>query len=159
MRKTDFCKSCKYVDCILVPPLKVKTPDLLVIGEAPGGDEEKVGQPFVGKAGKKLRKIMREVGFNMARVAITNTVICRPHGNEKPNKKEIDLCSKQFLFTLIRELQPKMIMCAGEIARKAIKAEVWQDIPVAHVLHPGAYRSDIEKTTEIMKVHSALYPV
>jgi DNA polymerase-1 len=163
MEKTHLCSTCRYINCVLVPPIKVKNADLLVIGEAPGDEEERAGIPFCGQSGQVLRNTMRDIGFDMAKVAITNTCLCHPPKNETPKKKDIETCSRQFLFQLIQELQPKMIMCAGAVARSAIEEDMWQKIPVAHVLHPAAllYEPGNEGKfrTGIRKVHNALYPV
>ncbi|QOX80862.1 uracil-DNA glycosylase (plasmid) [Trichlorobacter lovleyi] len=61
---------------------------VVVIGEAPGGDEDEQGRPFVGAAGKILRRLMAEAGVDPSEVWITNIVKCRPPGNRRPTGKE-----------------------------------------------------------------------
>lgn len=158
-----MCGACKYINCVLVPPIRTKNADLLVIGEAPGAEEERAGLPFVGDSGKVLRRTMRDIGFDMTKVAIANVVSCHPPKNETPGKREIELCSQQFLFNLIKEIQPKRIMCAGAVARTAIEEDTWQGIPVDHVLHPAAllYKPESEGKfkSDIRKVYHALYHI
>lgn len=163
MDKTRLCQTCKYKDCVLVPPIATKNADLLVIGEAPGAEEERSGLPFVGPSGQVLRRTLREVGFDMTKVAIANSVSCHPPKNETPKKNEIQLCSSQFLFKIIQDIQPKMIMCAGAVAKSVIEADMWQGIPVVHVAHPAALLYAPEKEAgfrvSIRKAYNALYPV
>ncbi len=117
--KTNLCQGCKYINCTYVPPIKVPHASLLLIGEAPGATEEQQGVPFIGASGQYVRNILRETGYNLQDVAITNSCLCRPPDNETPAKKEYDLCSQQFLFRFIDEVSPKAILCLGQVAAKA----------------------------------------
>ena len=67
--------------------------DLMFIGEAPGANEDKLGLPFVGQAGKLLDKLLIEIGLNRADVFIANTVKCRPPNNRDPHPHEIESCN------------------------------------------------------------------
>ena len=66
--------------------------DVVLVGEAPGENEDLTGRPFVGRSGKLLEKMMLEAGIKRSDVLITNTVKCRPPGNRDPTKEEMDAC-------------------------------------------------------------------
>jgi uracil-DNA glycosylase family 4 len=93
---------------------------LLIIGEAPGKEEDENGIPFVGRAGKLLRKLLREAGLK--EFYITNVVKCRPPNNRTPLKKEIEACLP-FLEKQIAILKPKIILVLGNTALKALTGE------------------------------------
>ena len=85
---------------------------LLVIGEAPGGEEDRLGKPFVGPAGQMLDKMLAAIGLDRRRVCITNMVFWRPPGNRKPTDAELALCLpfvERFLFLM----NPKLVLLAG----------------------------------------------
>ena len=85
---------------------------LLVIGEAPGGEEDRLGKPFVGPAGQMLDKMLAAIGLDRSRVCITNMVFWRPPGNRKPTDAELALCLpfvERFLFLM----NPKVVLLAG----------------------------------------------
>lgn len=88
---------------------------IIFIGEAPGGQEDKYGIPFIGKAGKLLTKYLTLSGFDRERIYITNVVKCRPPGNRTPFAEEINHCKKH-LFSEILEIKPKIIVLLGNTA-------------------------------------------
>ena len=86
---------------------------LMFVGEAPGGEEDKVGLPFVGRAGLLLTKILNEFGIDRDKDCyITNVLKCRPPKNRDPQKDEIEAC-KGYLFEQIEIIKPKVIVCLG----------------------------------------------
>ena len=89
---------------------------LLVVGEGPGGDEDAQGQPFVGKAGKLLDKMLGAAGLT-DRVFITNTVFWRPPGNRTPTAAEQAACAP-FVERAIALVNPRMLMLAGGASAK-----------------------------------------
>lgn len=94
--------------------------DLMLIGEAPGADEDEQGLPFVGRAGKLLTQILESVGIKRPDdIYIANTVKCRPPENRAPLATEQAACAP-FLQAQIRLVQPKIILLAGSPAVKAI---------------------------------------
>jgi DNA polymerase len=102
----------------------------MIIGEAPGANEDLSGRPFVGAAGTLLRKILREIGFDEEKIYITNVVKCRPPGNRKPNKDEIVACSP-YLRRQIIYIKPKIIIALGNVAGEWIFREAglqWDSI-------------------------------
>ena len=96
---------------------------LMVIGEAPGQNEDETGLPFVGRAGKLLEKILASVRLNTETdVYICNIVKCRPHKNRDPLPAEIEAC-KPYLLEQIRLGNPKVILLTGKIAVQTILGE------------------------------------
>lgn len=90
--------------------------DLMFVGEAPGADEDRIGEPFVGKAGQLLTKII-EKGMGIARrdVYIANIVKCRPRNNRDPELDEVEAC-EPFLKAQIRVVRPRVLVALGRYA-------------------------------------------
>lgn len=93
--------------------------DLVLIGEAPGADEDAQGEPFVGRAGQLLTKILGAIGFKREDVYICNILKCRPPNNREPLPDEVELC-EPYLWKQLELLQPKLILCLGRVAAKAL---------------------------------------
>jgi len=89
--------------------------DLLVIGEAPGADEDRQGEPFVGRAGQLLNAMLLAMGFAREQVFIANIVKCRPPDNRDPRPEEALQC-EPYLRRQIELIQPRMILAVGRIA-------------------------------------------
>ena len=89
--------------------------DILVIGEAPGADEDKQGLPFVGRAGKLLTKILEAINLSRDEVFIANIIKCRPPGNRRPEKIEIEKC-EPYLKKQIELIDPMFILALGKTA-------------------------------------------
>ncbi|NOX67469.1 MAG: uracil-DNA glycosylase [Chlorobi bacterium] len=89
--------------------------DLMLIGEAPGADEDKQGIPFVGRAGKLLTDILKAINFEREEVYIANILKCRPPNNRDPLPSEREVC-KPYLFRQIELIKPKIILCLGKVA-------------------------------------------
>jgi DNA polymerase len=87
----------------------------MFIGEGPGADEDLQGEPFVGRAGELLTRLLKEFGVARDQVYIANIVKCRPPGNRTPALEEIRSCIP-YLFRQIRTIQPKMICALGNVA-------------------------------------------
>ena len=88
---------------------------LMFIGEAPGADEDRQGEPFVGAAGKRLTQWIERLGMTRAQVYIANVLKCRPPGNRDPEADEIEKCSP-FLKAQIRAIRPEVIVALGRYA-------------------------------------------
>lgn len=121
-----LCPLCKTRQNIVVGegPKQVSgsknDPLILVIGEAPGAEEDKMARPFVGASGKLLDKMLAAIELSRnTNCFITNMVKCRPPDNRNPTPNEISLCS-HFLQEQIRLLSPKMILLLGTVALKAM---------------------------------------
>lgn len=121
-RKIAACIKCKELveyrqtyQWKTVPGVGNPNARIMVIGEAPGENEAKQGEPFVGKAGKLLTTILEKAGMPRETVFITNILKCRPPGNRDPMKEEADNCRK-FLDLQITCIDPEWILCFGRIA-------------------------------------------
>jgi uracil-DNA glycosylase family 4 len=93
--------------------------DLMFVGEAPGGDEDIQGIPFVGRAGQLLTKIIEAIGLTRDDVYIANVIKCRPPQNRNPEPDEVDTC-EPFLFQQIEVIKPKVIVALGTFAARAL---------------------------------------
>jgi DNA polymerase len=103
-----------------VPGEGAAHPLVLVIGEGPGADEDRLGRPFVGKAGQLLDRMLASVGLSREKNCfIANVVKCRPPGNRDPLPEEIAPCSR-FLARQIHVLHPAIILCVGRISTQAL---------------------------------------
>ncbi len=129
--------------------------ELMFVGEAPGADEDIVGEPFVGNAGQLLTKIIEAMGMSRRDVYIANVLKCRPDtapgdsGNRKPNTQEMQTC-KPYLLEQINIIQPRVLVALGGTAVEGLlnveKAGItrmrghWQDfdgIPLMPTFHPS----------------------
>ena len=89
--------------------------ELMFVGEGPGADEDLQGEPFVGKAGQLLTRMIEAMGFRREQVYIANLVKCRPPGNRDPEPDEIEAC-EPFLKRQIEAVRPKVIVALGKFA-------------------------------------------
>lgn len=134
----------------VVPGMGVEHPDVLVIGEGPGHDEDMQGLPFVGKAGVLLDRMLAAIGLDRkANCYIANIVKCRPPENRNPFPDEQAACFS-FLEAQIHILKPKIILCMGKIAiEKLMNQNIaitqahgeffdYNGIPVMPTYHPSA---------------------
>jgi uracil-DNA glycosylase family 4 len=103
---------------------------LMFVGEAPGADEDAQGEPFVGRAGQLLTRII-EGGLEMPRseVYIANVIKCRPPGNRNPEPDEVATC-EPFLFEQIDTIRPKVIVALGKFAAQAL---LKTDAPISRI--------------------------
>jgi DNA polymerase len=89
--------------------------DWLLIGEAPGRDEDQQGEPFVGRAGQLLNAMLQAIGLQREQVYIANILKCRPPNNRDPRPEEV-VCCEPYLMRQIELIQPKLIVALGRIA-------------------------------------------
>jgi len=90
-------------------------PELVLVGEGPGYDEDRTGFPFVGRAGQLLDRIIAAMGLTRKDIYICNIVKCRPPGNRDPEPNEIECCGK-YLNRQLELLKPRMILALGRIS-------------------------------------------
>ena len=95
------------------------TPKLVVVGEAPGADEDRTGRPFVGRAGQLLTKMLAAIGLPREEVFICNLLKCRPPNHRNPRPDEVAAC-KPFLREQLRLLDPPMILALGSPAAREL---------------------------------------
>jgi uracil-DNA glycosylase len=130
---------------------------LMFVGEAPGEDEDKKGEPFVGKAGQLLTKMIEAMGLRREDVYICNTVKCRPPNNRNPEPDELASC-EPFLKGQLTAVKPEVIVTLGKFAAQALLRDqtpitrlrgAWREyegIPVMPTFHPAyLLRSPQEK--------------
>jgi uracil-DNA glycosylase family 4 len=116
------CRACRLADSRTQTVFGVgaRQPAWLVIGEAPGADEDARGEPFVGQAGKLLDAMLVAVGLRRDENAfIANVLKCRPPGNRDPSNDEVAAC-RPFLMRQIELLKPGLILIVGRIATQAL---------------------------------------
>jgi len=92
-----------------------QTADWLIVGEAPGAEEDRQGEPFVGRAGQLLNSMLRAIGLAREQVYIANVLKCRPPGNRDPSASEVAECLP-YLERQIALLHPKIMLAVGRIA-------------------------------------------
>ncbi len=93
--------------------------DLMFVGEAPGHDEDVQGEPFVGRAGQLLTKIIEAIGLKREDVYIANVIKCRPPENRNPEPDEVEMC-EPFLFRQVETIRPKVIVALGTFAARTL---------------------------------------
>lgn len=92
---------------------------LLLVGEAPGAEEDRQGEPFVGRAGQLLNEMLVAIGLTRNEVYIANILKCRPPNNRDPRPEEAELCAN-FLHQQIALIQPRLIVALGRIAAQRL---------------------------------------
>ena len=123
--------------------------DWLLVGEAPGAEEDERGEPFVGQAGKLLDSMLAGIGLKRGEdVYIANVLKCRPPGNRNPEHREVELCSP-FLVRQVELLRPKLILAMGRFACQALlstdasiaslrgRLHRYQGVPLIVTYHPA----------------------
>ena len=125
--------------CVICPLHKSRTQtvfgvgkrsaDWMIIGEAPGADEDRQGEPFVGRAGQLLNEMLRAVGLERGQVYIANILKCRPPGNRDPKAEEVSACAR-FLNRQVALIQPRLILAVGRVAAQNLLQE---DLPVGRL--------------------------
>jgi DNA polymerase len=144
--------------------------DWLVIGEAPGHDEDHQGEPFVGRAGQLLNAMLQAVGLQRGQVYIANILKCRPPNNRDPKPEEV-VCCEPYLLRQIELIQPRLILAVGRIAAQnllntqtpigKLRGEVHRfrdtGIPLIATYHPAyLLRSPMEKRKSWQDLQLAL---
>ncbi|OAI19903.1 uracil-DNA glycosylase [Methylomonas koyamae] len=145
-----ICRACSLCETRTQTVFGVgnKHADWLLIGEAPGRDEDLQGEPFVGRAGQLLNEMIRAIGLRREQVYIANMLKCRPPNNRDPQAGEVDACHG-FLKRQIELIQPKLILAVGRIAAqnllktqqplsrlRGIRHEL-EGVPLTVVHHPA----------------------
>jgi len=128
-----------------VPGEGSRKADIVIVGEAPGANEEVMGRPFIGREGKVLRRILKEAGISAEKLYITNAVKVRPPENRRPTRDEIDYW-RPLLKAEIALIKPKKVIALGVVARQSLYS-LPKEVEIIRLPHPGAarYRSDIIK--------------
>lgn len=123
--------------------------DVVFVGEAPGEEEDRQGEPFVGRSGQLLTKILEAIGYGRDDVFICNILKCRPPNNRDPQAAEVDACEPH-LKAQLAILRPKVICCLGRVAAQTLlgtdasltklrgAVHFYAGIPVMATYHPAA---------------------
>lgn len=123
--------------------------ELLIVGEAPGAEEDVQAKPFVGRSGQLLTKMLTAIGLTREQVYITNVVKCRPPQNRNPKAEEVAACAP-FLLEQIRLVRPKLLLALGTFAAQTLlqtpdpimrlrgKSYTYAQLPLIVTLHPAA---------------------
>ncbi|MBI4818401.1 MAG: uracil-DNA glycosylase [Deltaproteobacteria bacterium] len=144
------CRRCKLCQgrSNIVFGVGSPTAELMFVGEGPGAEEDRLGEPFVGEAGHLLTKMIRAMGFDRWQVYIANVVKCRPPSNRDPEPEEIAAC-EPFLLKQIESVRPKVIVALGRhathtllrtdtaISRLRGRWTVYQGVPLMPTYHPA----------------------
>jgi DNA polymerase len=158
LRKSALgCQICPHLACSrkqVVFGIGTVHAELMFVGEAPGADEDEQGEPFVGKAGQLLTRIIQTMGLSRDRVYIGNILKCRPDtpgqtsGNRKPTPEEMRTCLP-FLIRQIEIIQPKVLVALGATAVEGLLGKTlgitklrghfqeFQGIPIMPTYHPA----------------------
>lgn len=135
--------------------------DLMLIAEAPGGQEDQQGIPFVGRSGEILDSLFRDCGLDRKEIYITNILKCHPPGNRDPKEEEKEACIPYLKYETFL-LKPKIIVCLGRVAAQCIISPdfkitrqhgTWvhrKDCALTATYHPSAILRDSSKY-EIVK--------
>ena len=133
--------------------------DLMFVGEGPGQEEDRQGRPFVGPSGELLTRMIHAIGMERSECYIANVVKCRPPQNRDPLNVEQDACIG-FLRRQTALIRPKIIVCLGRIAAKAIIKEDFKitsehgqwfargGVQMTAIYHPAALLRDVSKRPE-----------
>ncbi len=146
------CERCELCKTRMNTVFGVGNPDadVMVIGEAPGADEDAKGEPFVGRAGQLLDNMLKAIGLDRQQVFIANLLKCRPPNNRNPSFEEVTAC-ESYLNRQIDLIQPKIILSVGGVsAKNLLKTEesvgrlrlqqhqlIHRNIPVLVTYHPA----------------------
>jgi uracil-DNA glycosylase family 4 len=144
---------------------------LVFVGEAPGADEDQQGEPFVGKAGQLLTKMIEAMGYRREDVYICNVIKCRPPGNRNPEPDEVAAC-EPFLKKQLAALRPRMIVTLGKFAAQCLLRDetpisrlrgnfrTYEGISLMPTFHPAYLLRDPSKKkeawTDLKAVNAAL---
>lgn len=157
--EVSMCRACGLCETRTQTVFGVgdRQADWLLIGEAPGQNEDLQGEPFVGRAGQLLNEMLRAIGLRREQVYIANMLKCRPPNNRDPQRDEVVAC-QVFLQRQIALIKPKIILAVGRIAaqnllntqqplsRLRVMLHRLEGVPVTVVHHPAyLLRSPTEK--------------
>ena len=123
--KCGACGLFKTCETPKMKPYGKGAKRVLILGEAPGADEDEQGRPFIGKAGRVLRDVLDDLDFDMDHDALTtNAIICRPPKNATPDAKQLNFCRPNLVET-IRKFKPRVVITLGHTPLKTLLTPYW----------------------------------
>lgn len=164
------CTSCRLSETRHTVVFGVGDPaaSLMLVGEAPGKNEDLQGEPFVGAAGQLLDELLSGISLSRSDVYIANVLKCRPPGNRDPQQDEIDAC-KGFLREQIRMISPQVVVTLGNFATKLLvptdvgitrmrgqRISWWLGATLIPTFHPAAALRGGPRVVETMRQDFAL---
>ena len=161
IKSCNKCKLCKTRQNIVFGTGN-KQSKLMFIGEGPGADEDRLGEPFVGRAGKLMNLAFETLGIDRKEVYIANVVKCRPPGNRNPEEDEAVACL-DYLRNQVILVQPEIIVLLGSVALKNILGKEYgitasrgkwvekKGIKYMPTWHPAALLRDETKKIDFIK--------
>ncbi len=164
------CTACRLASTRTQVVFGVGDPDaeLMLIGEAPGYNEDQQGEPFVGAAGQLLTRLLGEIGLTREDIYIANVIKCRPPGNRDPQTDEVDSC-KGWLRSQLELIDPAVVVTLGNFASKLLlRTETgitrlrgrvypwWRGKSLIATFHPAAALRNGEKMIDQMRADFAL---
>jgi len=123
--------------------------DLVIVGEAPGQEEDRTGRPFVGRAGRLLDLMLMAAGFPRSSVYICNVLKCRPPNNRNPLADEVDACTSNYLHGQLELIAPRVLLAVGKFAAQSLagsndaigrlrgRVHVYRGTPLVVGYHPA----------------------
>jgi len=151
-QQVSICTQCALHESRTQTVFGVGDPnaDWLIIGEAPGAEEDRQGEPFVGRAGKLLNNMLLSMGLKREQVFIANILKCRPPQNRDPKPDEVIACDS-FLNRQIEMIRPKMILAVGRIAAQSL---LKVDTPISR-MRGQRYEYSNQKIPVVVTYHPA----
>ena len=168
--RASVCTDCRLSETRTNVVFGVGRPDadVMMVGEAPGRNEDLEGEPFVGAAGHLLNRLLAEVGMRREEVYIANVLKCRPPGNRDPRPDEIESC-KGYLRGQLDLVDPKVVMTLGNFATQLLlrtntgisrmrgrSYRWWRDKVLIPTFHPAAALRGGERVTDQIREDLAL---
>ena len=129
--RVSVCRACELCETRTQTVFGVgnREADLMIVGEAPGADEDRQGEPFVGRAGQLLNLMLQSIGLAREQVYIANILKCRPPGNRDPRPGEALRC-EPYLMRQIALVRPRVLLSVGRISAQKLLAT---DAPIGRL--------------------------
>jgi DNA polymerase len=130
----SLCKKCKHSttrNSIVIGEGHIWS-NTYIVGECPGPQEDSIGRPFIGPAGKLLKEMLVDIGIDLSRIYLTNIVRCKPSVGLNPAEKETKICSN-WIREQLRIVQPKRILSIGRIATAFFLSKRPEDIRITQL--------------------------
>lgn len=168
--EASTCTACRLAETRTQVVFGVGDPDadVMLVGEAPGANEDEQGEPFVGKAGQLLDRLIGEIGLQRRDVYIANVLKCRPPDNRDPKPDEIEAC-KGYLAAQLELIEPKVVVTLGNFSTKLLlrtetgitkmRGQIydwWRGIQVVPTFHPSAALRGGPRVTDAMQADFVL---